>query len=574
MQDMRHIIDLVEAALGEARRNPHLNPKIGVFDALKKYWNVPGVYVTFTADVGKTSHFDADRGPARVKGSKHITGAKLGINPKSEYKTPTGIYAYPVAYVLATWENGNELPFAQEQPYIWVLQVKPGAGVLDLDRYQQEDFERDVKKVVEYVEANGGVGFNRLEAYKSALVKTPAGRLWNITREAARAVMRQRMFDEVYAKWEERYAEWEGRPRVTRWEKELDDDGEEVEYEVEDDEEFAEEEPTIYDVDEGDLNIRAPREWRKLLVHLGYHAVIDDDNEGIIHENEPTQAVFFSKDVVRPLELVRNIIPKGRPSDFAIWAKSPKSFVRLLQTGRIDTATVLDFLQQMPRALRAIPFDLLPEDAKDMVRHQIEFFVQANGPYIHYGDMGLSDEQMIRALEKYPSILEKLQHVSPAVKADIIAHPDYFMSAVSISPAFTEDEKAEFLAKAIDEHLEKGGSTFRVNAWLNTLADTNPRVVYRVADRVPQETRTAIMVRVVRAVEGSAGMVQWLAKEVAQNPLIWHSISNLMRMGDFTAAERDMLVQATDAPEWFLARSGSKRVSDFTTEGIGWRGRD
>jgi hypothetical protein len=69
--------------LTEARRNPEQNPKISVNQAIKQRLQSgergtpdnPKLFVSFT-------QLD-----------------KLGINPKSKYDTPLGIYAYPADYV-------------------------------------------------------------------------------------------------------------------------------------------------------------------------------------------------------------------------------------------------------------------------------------------------------------------------------------------------------------------------------------------------------------------------------------------------------------------------------------------
>jgi hypothetical protein len=51
---------------------------------------------------------------------------KLGINPKTPYDTPAGIYSYPVYYVIENYDPKNgafTVPFAAEQEYVHVFQV-------------------------------------------------------------------------------------------------------------------------------------------------------------------------------------------------------------------------------------------------------------------------------------------------------------------------------------------------------------------------------------------------------------------------------------------------------------------
>jgi len=69
---------------------------------------------------------------------------KLGINPKSQYDTPLGIYAYPnTTYIRNLFERGK-LPFAQNRKYIVAFKVKPdqniiyndGKGAIPNEQYQ------------------------------------------------------------------------------------------------------------------------------------------------------------------------------------------------------------------------------------------------------------------------------------------------------------------------------------------------------------------------------------------------------------------------------------------------------
>ena len=43
----------------------------------------------------------------------------FGINPKSTYLTPLGIYGYPIAYYSLEDIKKLNLPFATDRPYVW-----------------------------------------------------------------------------------------------------------------------------------------------------------------------------------------------------------------------------------------------------------------------------------------------------------------------------------------------------------------------------------------------------------------------------------------------------------------------
>ena len=58
--------------LSEKRSNPDKNPKLSAYDYLEQYKDDPDVYISFT-DI-----------------------SKIGINPRSDFNTPNGIYTYPL----------------------------------------------------------------------------------------------------------------------------------------------------------------------------------------------------------------------------------------------------------------------------------------------------------------------------------------------------------------------------------------------------------------------------------------------------------------------------------------------
>ena len=225
---MRYWEIIESTSLLELRRNPEQNPKVSTLEALEKYAGRDDVFVSFTSDVGK-------RPMGTARGDKNTSGSKLGINPKSKYNTPIGIYTYPIDHVLS---KRGKVEFAGKEPFLYVVQAtKP---LLDLNNYTEEDFERDSEKLIDM----GFKGYFRDEGIDNATHNIPAGWLWNWTRLAG-----------IYA-------------------------------------------------DVGG-STSPPVKWSKILRSLGYSGAIDLGS-GIIHGSEPTQAVFFSKDAVKVLEVIPN----------------------------------------------------------------------------------------------------------------------------------------------------------------------------------------------------------------------------------------------------------------------------
>lgn len=86
-----------------------------VVNHLEKYADRAGVYISFTQEF-KTDRGGEDKTNDRLASSRRGQGGvKLGINPKSNFSTPIGIYAYPLKEY---WEEIREyqIPFAKDRP--------------------------------------------------------------------------------------------------------------------------------------------------------------------------------------------------------------------------------------------------------------------------------------------------------------------------------------------------------------------------------------------------------------------------------------------------------------------------
>ena len=217
---------------------------------------------------------------------------KLGINPRSHYNTPLGIYAYPAKYVLE--KVGRKLPldflpFAGDQPWVNIFRVSENSNVIDLDevtedmyndycqrfseilskRYSNSPLETTNKVVARFKEeASTGPGF------KSARVKTPGGKLWYVSMEVSKEI--------------------------------------------------------------ADLYVEKSRSlsWNKLFRDVGIDGFIDM-GKGIIHPSEPTQAVFFSMKPIQVLDRVQNKYSPDRREKSQLKGQAKKEeFERLIKEFR------------------------------------------------------------------------------------------------------------------------------------------------------------------------------------------------------------------------------------------------
>jgi len=127
--------------LFELRKNPEKNIFIGAWDYLEKYENDTDVYISFT---------EID---------------KIGINPKSKYNTPIGIYCYPLREFIKKYVDpyysynpmnvpdkykksiGAFAPFAGQSSYVNFIKCKDKSDFINdmYKDYGSDKYDRDIK---------------------------------------------------------------------------------------------------------------------------------------------------------------------------------------------------------------------------------------------------------------------------------------------------------------------------------------------------------------------------------------------------------------------------------------------
>lgn len=169
---------------------------------------------------------------------------KVGINPKSTYNTPNGIYCYTLEYYASV---KGEVPFESTDPkYVTVFKAD-SSKMLKISHVNETEYDAIISKLTnianEYkakLESAGGntwyfdMGLILHDAKDNALVKSLGGVIWNAIRILSINI----------SKFE----------KLTK-----------------------------------NVNV-----WSRLITRLGYIGVIDECS-GIIHSHEKCQAVVFSK---------------------------------------------------------------------------------------------------------------------------------------------------------------------------------------------------------------------------------------------------------------------------------------
>lgn len=205
---------------------------------------------------------------------------KLGVNPGSVYNTPIGIYAYPAKYVSSRLDNmhpSQTLPFAGDQPYANIFSVS--GNIIDISDLSSSDYE-------DYL--------NKLEPIYQ--------RIANVSESAA---------SEAIAKLD---SSSPSNALVSSF-------GGRLWYITTEIAKLSNGKPAVA--------------WNSIFRSIGIDGVVDN-GAGIIHENEPTQAVFFSSKSIKSVERVDN---KYSPDDIrkrVYHGQSKKDLLRKLKTANTE----------------------------------------------------------------------------------------------------------------------------------------------------------------------------------------------------------------------------------------------
>ena len=123
---------------------------------------------------------------------------KIGINPRSTYDTPVGIYCYPLnkpsgepSFILDSItrdESFDDIPYMKNAPYIYMFEAKNKEKGLILSEYTDEQLEADKQTLYAYLnKVNDQITEDVFDAIvkdskNNALNTSPGGYLWNLTR--------------------------------------------------------------------------------------------------------------------------------------------------------------------------------------------------------------------------------------------------------------------------------------------------------------------------------------------------------------------------------------------------------
>lgn len=363
---------------------------------------------------------------------------KLGINPRSGYRTPVGIYSYPAQHVLNRIQSTGSVTgveYMGTAPYINVFKPVPGARPLDLSTYSVSDLGSDVGRLTRYFVGQGLTSAEVMSDLINAGVEgartsqnDAASNIWNITRTLAEALVagtirRTRIASESPESSADVLTEWKDRP-VARPDAVL---------------------------------------WNSILRKiLKYDYATDATGLGIIHPAEPVQAVFFQMPAIQMVERVRNrdsdvnlrltqIANIG--SDFPAGSRR-KILARQSHEYQKLIAQNLNNLPALSSRLRRHMHQVTnPGLQRALIKKNLSFLGSMDLSKIHPEAQDLARQQFIKRFSKVsvgPELDRLLSEATDYLRLDT------FMKTIGIS------EVAKQFESAVLKHLDELGDRYLI----------------------------------------------------------------------------------------------------------------
>lgn len=175
---------------------------------------------------------------------------KVGINPNNKFKTPTAIYTYPLDGVwhhMKKFKDASNVPFAGKADHIAILKPR-GNFIQDISKtYTKDMYDKDLAKLRKMYPQKDpyeiGIEWSIQEGAQRSFNRSWGGKMWNITR----------------------YVSYN------------------------------------HNLKGADNTVH---KWNKIWRNLGYDGI--GDTSGIIHYNEPVQAIFLSIKGINHIETIMN----------------------------------------------------------------------------------------------------------------------------------------------------------------------------------------------------------------------------------------------------------------------------
>ena len=225
-------------------RNKHQDAYLPIKDKIAKYKDDDDIYISFT---------EID---------------KLGINPKTKYNTPAGIYTYPVK---ASWEpyfRNWQVPFQGDVKYVQILRhTRRGKYIEDISNLGQREFKDNLDKLEKFFKDIYIKKLKKEGTYGDVAIKT-LDKIFLALLKKTEANSNNKSYGGILFYFVYNIAEKMKNYLPTK-----------------------------------SLTTGLTYIWRKV---LGYNMIADKSGKGIIHPDEKIQAVFFDKESYEHIDTLMN----------------------------------------------------------------------------------------------------------------------------------------------------------------------------------------------------------------------------------------------------------------------------
>ena len=232
--------------LSEARRGD--TPKRSVVEILSQYKDKKDVLISFRSHI---VHIDRAN-------KRNDIDPGVGINPRNNYDTPTGIYGYVLAPMWEANFKNKTFPFASNRPSVVVYEPADGYKAIRSSDFTEEDLHEKLKLITEVTSYTEGQVISIVDALDSNYRKNHFQTLWSVTRQISMNEMQKKKNEST-----NNPIKFLG-------------------------------------------NCHHCALWSNLMIRIGCPIMIDDIGSGSIHPNEPIQSVVFGKKFIKVLERIEN----------------------------------------------------------------------------------------------------------------------------------------------------------------------------------------------------------------------------------------------------------------------------
>jgi hypothetical protein len=216
---------------------------------------------------------------------------KVGINPRSIYNTPVGVYTYPLTPKIYKQMADYSLPFAQDTAkYFSVLKIKDPSRIF---------FNSENAEATQVIDDERAAEIIKL-ALETMMGRMPAQKIIQELMDAEDSLHPD-------ADWKERYTSLTQMTEGSQFLRDIVRRTQPLSFLAGDSEDVRADNKIaqVWNVTR-ELADDNPRTWNKLLRAIGFDGFVDLDDIGMIHAMEPTQAVFLTKAAFQTVKQYKN----------------------------------------------------------------------------------------------------------------------------------------------------------------------------------------------------------------------------------------------------------------------------